>query len=158
MAYTTPAAVKRMLPYEYQNLCDLKLIEDGYIAAIEDWDTVAEEAFLTVFINQAADAMDAEAGGPFEANGLLEEINRIFALYAIEMYIKSGQEDRNIGITIFQSWKEMRRKLEQIRDGVISVTPTGSSSGNLAVLVEPDDDGDALTVEGLGETLYFDGL
>lgn len=151
MTYTTTTQVKRELPFTYQDPAIDKLTEDGYISSAGVFN---EAAFLTYFVTQTSDFIDGYAGGPFSPNGVLEKINKILAVYEIEMYLVSSQQDRVVSVTIYNMWKNAMRMLDDVRDGLIPVTPLTSQTG-LTYLVEPCGDGDPITQEWLDENVLF---
>lgn len=158
MGYTTAAAVKNSLVFEYWKLCSVKLDEDGF----DYTDTVfTDEAdFLTDFIDRAASFIDEYVGGgPFVASGLLETINRWLVIYDVEQYILSGTNDRVISVSINEDKKRALEMLRQIVKGELSVVPdgTGSSSAYEAALFESDTDGVTLTIGELEQNILLGG-
>jgi hypothetical protein len=157
MAYTTTAKLKQKIPYNYQTQIEGKLTQDGWITGgtLSNGGTFNESGFLQQFIDDAEDELDAYCNGPFDANGVLERIARILALYHFEQYFKAAQSDRNVGVTIYADQKQAYRLMDKINAGDILATPSGGSGANAIGLVEPDDDGSPSTLEGLEDDIIF---
>jgi hypothetical protein len=154
MAYTTNEKVKDGLPYNYQSLARTKMIEDGWIVA----DVFDEDGFLDKYVALGATYIDNYLGeGPYEAHGVLDDINKAYALYHIELYLISAQTDRVMSITIYNQWLQAQKLLQGILTGTIpiSLTVAGDSDANSIGLVEPDNDGITLAIGDMEEDLFF---
>lgn len=163
MAYTTVAAVKNALPFEYWISAQTKLEEDGYDFDLTPTRVFTDEAvFLTVFIDRCASFIDDfVGGGPFLANGALEMINRWLAIYEVEQYLLAGTNDRVISVSINEDKKRALQLLVRILDGDITVIPdgTGDTAGTYDVeLYEDSTDGVTLTIGTLEEDILLGGL
>lgn len=156
MAYTTTSQTKRELPYNYQDSAIDKLTEDGYIDIVGNFN---EASFLAYFVNQTADFMDGYAGGPFQPNGILDKINKILAVYEIEMYLVSSQQDRVVSVTIYNMWKNAMKMLDAVRDGDIpGIIPidSGVDPNDNPFIVESCCDDPPITQKYLDEFVAFD--
>lgn len=159
MAYTTAAQVKRELPYNYEKAASRKLTEDGYISAAG---TFNENTFLTFFVNQTATFIDgylvSVGTPPFAYSGVLDKINKMLAVYEVEMYLKSAQSDRQVSVSIYAMYKSAMAMLDKIIDGDILVTPTSVAANQGTVrLIEPDNDGVTLNLGDIEANILMGG-
>lgn len=161
MAYTTAARVKEALTYEYWVLVTNRLTEDGWAFTLDPNSFTDEADFLNSFIDRCATFIDDYIGnGPFEANGMLENINRWLAIYDVEQYLLAGTSDRVVSVTINEDKKRALRLLDRIvdEDSTLSVTPTDVTNTSMTPqLIESDNDGVTLTLGALEEDIILGG-
>jgi hypothetical protein len=155
MAYTTPAKVKNGLVFQYWKQALKKLDEDGYVVDSTGFDD--ETTFLQTHVDNQADYIDAFAGGPFAANAVLDDINRVLAVYSVEEYMVSSRGDRTVNISIVSEKKRVMKLLQQVRDGEISCAQLDPAEDAAPDLVEPDNDGVSLTLGALEEDILMYG-
>ncbi len=160
MAYTTAAAVKQSLTFEYWVTSSTKIEEDGYAFTLNPNVFTDETDFLEVFIDRCAAFIDTYVGGgPFVASGVLETVNRWLAVYEVEQYLLAATSDRVISVSINEDKNRALRLLDKMVDGDITVTPDGTSDSADAytpALIEPDNDGDPLAFDTIGEDVLLE--
>ena len=157
MGYTTPGQVKRELSQGYQKPASKKLTEDGYIDVAGNFD---ETTFLNYFITQTAafidDYLSSVATPPFSANGVLDKINKILAVYEIELYLVSATQDRRVSVTLYANYQYAMKMLDKILNGDITITPSDEATYQGTVrLIQPDDDGDPLSLGVLEQDILL---
>lgn len=153
MPYTTVAELKQAVEFEYWKQIRKKLTADGYTVTQDAF--ASETVFLQQFVDRMADYIDAYAGGPFAQNSVLQDINKVLALFEVEQYILSGRGDRTVNITIISEKKRVLKLLQGILDGEIPVEPETVATNAAPDLIESDTDGITLTMGGLESDLFF---